>query len=171
MCVSRLAQTGDVAQWLESRNSNPRRPCVRSVFCPSESTLVVQTCLCLTPFMSTARTRICAHVKYPTSICRKSRPHSPCYGNTKTLHTGGGQKDWVAPYYGCSLSLGKSSPNLPCIALGQESFLIILIYSNHGDYIRATWQRALQKKNQYPYRSITVTRKNDQACVDLIIPR
>ena len=46
----------DVAQWLESRNSNPktlgsipwRGGVTNSFFCLSESSLV-QTCLCLTP--------------------------------------------------------------------------------------------------------------------------
>ena len=39
----------------------------------------VQTCLCLTPFVRTARTHMCVHVKDPISICRKriSRPHKP----------------------------------------------------------------------------------------------
>ena len=42
-----------------------------SFFYPSESTLV-QTCLCrLTPFVCTARTQKCAHVKDPISICCK----------------------------------------------------------------------------------------------------
>ena len=41
--------------------------------CPSESTLG-QTCLCLTPLRvyGKARTQMCAHVKDPIAICRKS---------------------------------------------------------------------------------------------------
>ena len=29
-------------------------------------------------------------------------------------------KSWVAPYYGCSLSPGESSPNFPCIAQDKK---------------------------------------------------
>ena len=51
-----LIDKGDVAQWLKSRNSNPKTlgsiPLVgqgeSKFFCPSESTHM-QTCLCLTP--------------------------------------------------------------------------------------------------------------------------
>ena len=37
-------------------------------FFPSQSTLVLQTCLRLTPFVCTARTQMCVHAKDPTSI-------------------------------------------------------------------------------------------------------
>ena len=42
----------------------------RPLLCPSESTLV-QTCLCLDPYVCTARIQRCAHAKDPMSICRK----------------------------------------------------------------------------------------------------
>ena len=65
-------------------------------FSPSESTLV-QTCLCLNPFLCTARTQICAHVKDPISIFRKrlgltasgmeTRKHCTQVGGMKTEMT------------------------------------------------------------------------------------
>ena len=43
----------------------------------------------------------------------------------ETLHTGEKTgNNWVAPYYGCSLTPGESSPTFLCIALGQENYLI-----------------------------------------------
>ena len=61
-----------------SRNFNPGQdswmgsiPWRVQFFCPYEKTLV-QTCLCLTLLrVCMARTQISAHVKDPTSICRK----------------------------------------------------------------------------------------------------
>ena len=62
------------------------------------------------PFVCTARTQICAHVKDPIAICRKKiRPHNRWFGNKKTLHTGRGGGSWVAPYCGCSLSSSKAA--------------------------------------------------------------
>ena len=72
-------------------------------FCISESTLV-QTCLYLTPPSRTARTKICAHVKYPISIyC--TRVGLTADGMETRKHTG--NETWVAPNYGCSLPSGK----------------------------------------------------------------
>ena len=59
---------GDVAQWLESQNSNLKTVFdrlagqgERQFFCPSESTLV-QTCLCLTPLhVYGTLPNLCAH--------------------------------------------------------------------------------------------------------------
>ena len=72
-------KTGDVAQWLERRNSNtktldliPWRGRVKGSFFLS---LRVNSCADLfvpnAPFARTARTQICAHVKDPLSISRK----------------------------------------------------------------------------------------------------
>ena len=68
---------GDVAQWLETRKSNPKTQgsipwwgkCEGHFFlCSSESTLV---CTRQASFVCTARTQMCAHVKDPIYICRK----------------------------------------------------------------------------------------------------
>ena len=63
--------TGDVAQWLQSefKSEDPGFDPLAGqdevqFFCPSESTLV-QACLCLAPFVCTAHTQICAHVRDP----------------------------------------------------------------------------------------------------------
>ena len=70
--------TKDAAQWLERRNSNPKtlgsipwRSRVRGSFSIPPSQLL-RRIVCASPsFVCTARTHICAHVKDPTSICRK----------------------------------------------------------------------------------------------------
>ena len=54
-----------------------------------------------------ARTEMCAHVKRPTSICRKSVGLTAGGMETRTHGTQGGGS-WVAPYYGCSVSPGKA---------------------------------------------------------------
>ena len=119
-----------MAKWLESLKSedpgfNPLEgEGEERFFCPSESTLA-QICLCLTtPSCAWVRTHICAHVKDLIFICRKkSRPHSRWYGNTKTLHK---ENSWVALYV-LWKTARESSPNFPCIVLGQESYSCNLI--------------------------------------------
>ena len=90
-----MSSTGDVAQWLDSdfKSEDPRfkslaRQGEKQFFCPSKSTLV-HTCLFLTPF-----------------VCRKRVGLT--VGGMKTLHTER-KTSWEAPYYGCSLSLGKAA--------------------------------------------------------------
>ena len=82
-------------------------------FCPSELTHV-QTCFCLTPFMCTARTKNCAHVKDPIFICR--------WKHENTAHRIKKKVDsasiWLLTF------LRESSLKCPCIALVQESYLI-----------------------------------------------
>ena len=91
---------GDVAQWLESRNSNPKTlgsipwQCrVRDSLSPLSQLGLVQTCLCLIP-LCVYGTQIYAHVTDPVSICRKrvGLTTMETRGNTKTLHTGGEKK-------------------------------------------------------------------------------
>ena len=69
-----INQTGDVAQWLVRQNSNPKtlgsipwRGRVRDNVSVPPGQLMCR----ITPFVCTERTQICAHVKAPTSICRK----------------------------------------------------------------------------------------------------
>ena len=74
-------RTGDVAQWLESRSSNPKtlgsirlgvEQGEEQVCYVRPSQLFVQTSLCLTPLSSVRHSpKMCAHVKDPKSIYRK----------------------------------------------------------------------------------------------------
>ena len=125
-----------VAQWLQSRKSDPKTV-VDSIdllagqgewqfFYPSESTLA-QTCLCLCA--QHARTHIGgAHVRYPISIWRKrvGLTAGDMKNIKKTLRTGKTQEElnsdalWLARF-----PQEKISPNFPCIALGQDSYLMV----------------------------------------------
>ena len=94
------------------------------------------------PFVCTAHTKFVRTLKIPyPSVAKGYRPHhSRCYGSTKTLHTGNKEKKcWVAPYNGCSLSPGGegggSSPDFPCIVLGQEGYQIDRIKSNQHNSV------------------------------------
>ena len=91
-------------------------------FCPSESTLM-QICLCLTPLH--AHTQICAPVKDPISICRK-----------RVGLTAGDLETWKHCTQEKEKKLGsailwllafpmENSLNFPCIALGQESYVLL----------------------------------------------
>ena len=75
------------------------------------------------PSVCTARTRICAHVKDPVSICRKSVQASQqvVWKHEDTVHMRKKEeeKTWVAPCYDWSLPPWESSPHFQCIALEQ----------------------------------------------------
>ena len=81
-------EMGDVAQWLERQSCNPKTlgsiPWRRRVR-DSESTLVCAW----PPFVCTACTQMCVHVKDPISICRKRVGFTAggMYGHTQVLHT------------------------------------------------------------------------------------
>ena len=122
-----IRSTFDRGTWLgiQIRRFDPvASQCEGQTLCSSESTLV-QNCLCLTPFVCTARTHICAHVKYPISTCRKgvglaagcmeTRKHCTQEKNRK--------KNLGSTVLRLFPFPGESSPNFPCIALGQECYL------------------------------------------------
>ena len=122
----------DVAQWLVRRNSNPKTlgsipwwGGVRDMFvCPSQ-TVLVQTCLCLTlPRVRTTRTHIYAHVKDPTSICRKSVGLTGGGMHTRKHCIQGKKTSWIAPYCGCSISPGKASRISRALHWDKKSNLI-----------------------------------------------
>ena len=58
------------------------------------------------------RTQMCAHVKDPISICRKSlsRPHSRWYEHTKSAHRGGGGKLLSAVQMNMAARLARGKP-------------------------------------------------------------
>ena len=70
------------------------------------------------PFVCTAGTQMCAHVKDPISICRKRVDLTAGGMKTRKLHTG--KISWVARELWQLAFPGESSPNCPCIAFGQE---------------------------------------------------
>ena len=78
---------------VERRNSNPKirgsipwRDRVKYRFSVNPSQILVQTCLCVwPPFVCTAFTNICAHVKDPTSICSHSQ--SAVWWHQNTAYT------------------------------------------------------------------------------------
>ena len=76
------------------------------------------------PFVCTALIHICMHVKDPVSKW-KNRPHSQWYGNMKALHTG---KKNLGSAILCLLAFPReSSLNFPCIALGQELSILVIV--------------------------------------------
>ena len=115
-----LLLTGDVAQWLlVSQNSNPKtlgsilwRSRVRNNFSVPPSQLLCRHCMCRNPPppLHTHGTQICMHVKDPISICHK-RVGLTASGTETRKHCTQEKKkkSWVAPYYGCLLSLGKAA--------------------------------------------------------------
>ena len=124
----------DVAQWLESRNSNPKTLGSSpwrdgNMFCPSESTLV-QTCLRrLTPIRVYGMDQICAHVKDQISICRKRVGHT-AGGNMETQkHCTQGEKNlWLLAF------LRESSPNFLCFKHWDKKSDVCnnnIIYAEH----------------------------------------
>ena len=64
-------QTGDIAQRLVCRNSNPKTLGLIPWRGGQGVSILAQTCLCLAPFVCTVNTQMCAHVKDPISICQK----------------------------------------------------------------------------------------------------
>ena len=115
---------GDIALWLESQNKNPKTFRIPSpggavserFFCPSES-ILEQTCLCMTP-LSCVRphTQICAHVKDPKSICRKTVGLTAGGIETRKHCTKGKKKSYVQ----WLLAFPWEFLNFLCIALGQD---------------------------------------------------
>ena len=123
-----IGETEDTAQWLESRNSSPKtlgsilwQGRVRnSFFCPSKSTLV-QTSLCLTPFVCTACTQMCAHVQDPISIYRK-RVGLTDGGTEAPKHCTQESKTWVARTMAARFPQGKQPKfSVPCIGTKKLS--------------------------------------------------
>ena len=111
--LATVKKKSDFGPWNKKKHPWFRPPhvagCLEVCFGPSESTLV-QTCFCLPDptFVCTTRIQMCAHVKDPISICRKSA-HLTARGVERRKHCiheklKQNQKTWVAPYYGCSLS-------------------------------------------------------------------
>ena len=65
------------------QTSNPKTVCsvpwwgrVRNSFSVSPESTLVQTYLCLTLYMCTAHTEMCAHIKDPLSICCRRVGHT-----------------------------------------------------------------------------------------------
>ena len=114
---------GDIAQWLESRNSNLQTLAGQGqgqVLCFSESTLV-QSCLCLTRPPSCARHEPkfvrTLKIPYPSVVKESSR----WYGNTKHSTHGktlGSAVLWLLAFP------GESCPNFLCITLGKDSYVM-----------------------------------------------
>ena len=115
-----------VAQWLESPNSNlktlgsiPWRGRVRDNFSVPPSQLLCRLLCAYPPFVCTAHTQMCPHVKDPISMCRKRVGLTASDMETQKHCT---QKERKKA--GLLAFPRKSSPSFPCIALGQDSYLI-----------------------------------------------
>ena len=103
-----------------------QKPCVwEKKVCPSESTVVQKLdCLCLTPVVCTTRTRMCARVKVPISICRRPQDKPVVWSDENTAHWGKKKKLGNPVLRLLAFPPGKSSLNSRRIALGQESYII-----------------------------------------------
>ena len=97
---------------------------VQVFFYPSES-ILVQTCLCLTPIRVYARhAPKCVrtlNIPYPSVVTQQAS--EPVVWNHENTAYRKRTKCWVVPYYGCSLSLrGKHTNISRDIAMGKESY-------------------------------------------------
>ena len=73
--------------------------------------------------MSTALTQMRAHVKDPTSICRKGEYLTAGGMETRKHCTVGEEKQGSAQLWLLAFPW-RRSPTFSCVALGQESYLI-----------------------------------------------
>ena len=125
---------GTLAQWSESWNSKPTTPGSiprqagwGTVFLSLPPSQLLCRLVCAwPPFVCAARTQICAHVNDPISICRKRVGLTAGGMETRKHCTQKKKKRWVAPWL---LAFpGENSANFPCMALGQEHYLVYCYY-------------------------------------------
>ena len=109
---------GDLAQWLVHQNSNLKnlglipwrgKVCTSFYIPPSPSQLLCRLVCAWPPFVHATCTQIWIHVKDPIFICHKRVGLILIANGMDTRKQSTQEKSWVAPYYGCSLSLGKAA--------------------------------------------------------------
>ena len=131
-------ETGDVAQWLMSRNSNlktmgsiPLWGRVGDSYSVPPSQLLYRLVLFVPdlPFvLYTTCTRFVCTLKLPYPSVIKRRPHSRWYGNAKTLHTGGNTKLGGAVLAACFPCRKQPKFSVRCIWTRKLSNPIQLSY-------------------------------------------
>ena len=131
MGESRWIMMGDVAQWLVSRKSNPKTlgsipwwGRVRDNFSIPPSQLMCRLVCAWPPFVCTTHTQICVHINDPMSICLKRVGLTVDGMETWKHYTQKEKKKLGNAILWLLTFSGESSPNFPCIVLGQESYLI-----------------------------------------------
>ena len=127
-------QAGDIAQWLVSRNSNPKTmgSIPWWVEVGDSSSVPLSQLLCTDLFVPDPplcvwhAPKFLHRLKIPYPSVIKSRPHSQWYHwkNENPAHRKKKQKKLGSAVLWLLAFVRESSPNSPCVALGQESYPI-----------------------------------------------